>query len=340
MAERADRRDRRRRVRAAAAQLGDRGLDRVLARPFDLRAGGDPARVGDVVVEVDEQQITLAGRVHDDRLAGNRPAAEPADRGAEPVGAVDDHVLGAVLGDQGVEPRRSCRHLLLAEPGVVVGARRRGGGGDAQLTLPAPRSRTRQPGAVRGPRRPRRRPAVHRARLQCLRIEPRVEVRLRLALERQRAADRVIGLAGDQQVLGREPGDHLAAVLGDDELLLDPGRRPAVARGPERLEREHHPLANLLRMIERYEPREDRLLPDRRARRHGRTAARTRPPRRGSRTPAAFGQTLTTSAVRDPGPDQVDRRVEVVAAAPVGIDQARARRCRPRRCGSSRCGSR
>ena len=56
--------------------------------------------------------------------------------------------------------------------------------------------------------------------------------------------------AGDEQLLGREARDHLAAVGGDDELLLDPRRRPAVGRRPEGLEREHHALLDHLGVVE------------------------------------------------------------------------------------------
>src|SRR3954462_6091136 len=54
-----------------------------------------------------------------------------------------------------------------------------------------------------------------------------------------------------------------AAVLGHGEVPLEARRRPAVARRPERLEREHHALADLLGVVDRDEPAEDRLLPDR-----------------------------------------------------------------------------
>jgi len=90
-----------------------------------------------------------------------------------------------------------------------------------------------------------------------------VQVRLGLAHPGQVAADRVVAAARDEELLGGEAGDHLGAVLRDDELLLDPRRRPAVRRRPERLEREDHPLLDRLGMVERDEPAEDRLLPDR-----------------------------------------------------------------------------
>ena len=76
------------------------------------------------------------------------------------------------------------------------------------------------------------------------------------------AVDGPVALAGDQEVLGGELGDHLAPVGGDDDLLLDPGRRPAVAGGPVGLEREDHALLEHLRVVERDQPAEDRLLPD------------------------------------------------------------------------------
>src|SRR4051794_36000178 len=94
-------------------------------------------------------------------------------------------------------------------------------------------------------------------------VELGVAVGGHLALQWERAADGVVRLAGDDEVLRREARDHLAAVLRDDELLLDARSRPAVARRPERLEREDHALADLLGVLDRDEPAEDRLLPDR-----------------------------------------------------------------------------
>src|SRR5918992_6027805 len=108
-------------------------------------------------------------------------------------------------------------------------------------------------------------PSVSRYRLARLGVQARVAVRLVVALQRQRAADRVVRPAGDHQVLGREAGDHLAAVGRDHELLLDAGGGPAVARRPERLEREDHALLDLLGVVERDQPAEDGLLPDREA---------------------------------------------------------------------------
>src|SRR5262245_2813300 len=92
-----------------------------------------------------------------------------------------------------------------------------------------------------------------------------VEVRFGLAQRRQRAVDRPVARATDEQLLGGAAGDHLAAIGGDDDLLLDARRRPAVARRPVRLEGEDHALLEHLRVLERQEPAEDRSLPDRQA---------------------------------------------------------------------------
>src|SRR5690606_14495735 len=90
-----------------------------------------------------------------------------------------------------------------------------------------------------------------------------VQMRLGVAHPRQRAVDgHVASAAGDQQILGGELGDHLAAVGGDHDLLLDARGTPAVGRGPVGLQGEHHPLLQHLGVLERGEPGEDRLLPD------------------------------------------------------------------------------
>src|SRR3990170_4061667 len=78
--------------------------------------------------------------------------------------------------------------------------------------------------------RPRRSPAA------------RVDVRLAVALDRQIAARGEVPLAGHQQVLGGELGDHLGALSRNHQLLLDPRRTPAVGGWPVRLEGEDHSL--------------------------------------------------------------------------------------------------
>ena len=88
-------------------------------------------------------------------------------------------------------------------------------------------------------------------------------MRLRLAQGRQRGVDRPVAGAADEQFLGGEAGDHLAAVGGDDDLLLDARCRPAVGRRPVGLQGEDHPLLENLGVVERDHPAEDRSFPDR-----------------------------------------------------------------------------
>ena len=59
---------------------------------------------------------------------------------------------------------------------------------------------------------------------------------------------------------GREAGDDLRPVRGDDDLLLDPGRREAVLRRAVRLEGDDHALLDLDRVVERVEAADDRAL--------------------------------------------------------------------------------
>ncbi len=64
----------------------------------------------------------------------------------------------------------------------------------------------------------------------------------------------------DQQLVGREARDHLAAGRGDDDLLLDPRRRAAVGRCAVGLQREDHPLLERDGVVERVHPRDHRRL--------------------------------------------------------------------------------
>jgi hypothetical protein len=90
-----------------------------------------------------------------------------------------------------------------------------------------------------------------------------VEVRLGVPQGVQLPAGGPVFTAGDQEILGRELRDQLAAACGDDEFLLDPGRRPAVAARPVGLQGEDHPFFQGLRMVQGHQPAEDRLFPDR-----------------------------------------------------------------------------
>ena len=64
--------------------------------------------------------------------------------------------------------------------------------------------------------------------------------------------------AGHDQLVRREPRDHLATVCRDHDLLLDPCGRAAVARGAVRLEREDHALLDFDRVVEGVQPRDHR----------------------------------------------------------------------------------
>src|SRR6202049_4149298 len=92
-----------------------------------------------------------------------------------------------------------------------------------------------------------------------------VQVRLGFASGGQRAACRVIALARDQELLGRKARDDLGPVLGHHQLLLDPRRRPAIRRRPERLQRKYHVFLDDLGVVQRDQAREHGFLPDRQA---------------------------------------------------------------------------
>src|SRR5258708_10293202 len=65
-----------------------------------------------------------------------------------------------------------------------------------------------------------------------------------------RVSGRSIPMA-DGQLLGREQRDHAATRVGHHDLLFDAGGGVAVARRAIGLEREHHALLDLGRMVER-----------------------------------------------------------------------------------------
>ena len=89
-----------------------------------------------------------------------------------------------------------------------------------------------------------------------------VEVGLAFAGGGQGAYAGVIADPGHQQLLGRKPGDDLAAVAGDDQLLFDACCRPAVGGGPEGLQCEGHALFDHFGAVQRGVAAEDGLLPD------------------------------------------------------------------------------
>src|SRR5690625_1089912 len=161
-----------------------------------------------------------------------------------------------------------------------------------------------------------------------------VEVGLGVADSRQRAVDgEVAAAAGDEQVLGRELGDDLAAVLRDDDLLLDAGRPPAIGRRPVGLQREDHALLDELGVLEGGEPGADRLLPV------GQHRAVSRLPRGGSLLVGeaellGLGPQLDDVGSGGAGPHRRDRPVHVLPGDLVRIDLRR--RSEERRVGNER----
>jgi hypothetical protein len=116
MAERTDH-SQRRAARAASLELGARRGERVPG-PTNVRVGGEALGVGHVVVEVHEQDVAVPGRHDDERLARDRPARQPGDRGADAVGAVQERVGDAVLVHHALESAPARCHLGVAETRV------------------------------------------------------------------------------------------------------------------------------------------------------------------------------------------------------------------------------
>ncbi len=126
-------------------------------------------------------------------------------------------------------------------------------------------------------------------------------------------------LAGDEQLLGREARDHVAAVPRDHDLLLDPRRRAAVGRGAVGLEREHHPLLELDRAVERVHARDHRRLVQADADAVPELQAEARLLVREAEL--LRGRPDRGDLVRRRArPDELDRRVEPLAALLVGVE--------------------
>jgi len=99
----------------AASQLRDRRLDRIRTCPAHVRLGRDPGRVRNVVVEVDQEQVALAGREHAHGLPRDRPPGEPGDRGPRSVRPVEDRVLRPARRHRPREHRPPALDLGVAE---------------------------------------------------------------------------------------------------------------------------------------------------------------------------------------------------------------------------------
>src|ERR1019366_9915124 len=68
--------------------------------------------------------------------------------------------------------------------------------------------------------------------------------------------------ACNQQLFGWEACDHLVTRFGDNDFFFDAGCAPAIGRGPEGLESEHHAGLDYGWMFERNQAADHRLLPD------------------------------------------------------------------------------
>ena len=84
-----------------------------------------------------------------------------------------------------------------------------------------------------------------------------------LPRSRQRSACREIMRPGHQQLICRKFRDDFMPGLRNHDLLFNPRGAPAILRGPERLQRKHHPRLDLMRMLQRNQAADHRFLPDR-----------------------------------------------------------------------------
>src|ERR1700691_5912044 len=89
-----------------------------------------------------------------------------------------------------------------------------------------------------------------------------IRTRFGFADRGQRAVDRHIVSASDEQVLGGKTRDDFVSGFGDHDFFLDARSAPAIGGGPECFERENHTGFDFARMFERDETADDRLLPD------------------------------------------------------------------------------
>ena len=137
------------------------------------------------------------------------------------------------------------------------------------------------------------------------------------APDKIRSAD--VGAPRHQQLLRREARDHVAAGRGHDHLLLDPRRGPPVGRCAIGLEREHHPLFELDRRVERMDARDHRRLVEADADSVSELEAEARL-LVGESELLGGGPDLGDPVRRHAGPDEGDRRVEPLAALLVRVE--------------------
>src|SRR5713226_1034963 len=91
-----------------------------------------------------------------------------------------------------------------------------------------------------------------------------VDIQLGLGFTRcgQRTVNGVIAYTCYKQFLRWKTGNDLAAILRNDQLLLDTSRRPTIAGRPEGLKGEDHTLLDHFWVVERYQAAENGFLPD------------------------------------------------------------------------------
>src|SRR5882762_1528729 len=140
----------------------------------------------------------------------------------------------------------------------------------------------------------------------------------------ERPIDGHIGRARHKKFFGREACDDFVAGFSDYNFLLDARGAPTVARRPECFECEHHARLDLVRMLERHEPTDYRLLPDRQTD----SVTILQRERRFFIWEAEllrFWPHRSDFSRRAPGTNQRNRGVQIFAAARVGVNH-RARR--------------
>src|SRR5437868_4160811 len=84
-----------------------------------------------------------------------------------------------------------------------------------------------------------------------------------LACCRQRPIHREVVRSRHHQLFCRESRNHFVPRRGHYNFFFNARRAPPVARRPECFERKHHSRHDLVRMLQRNQPADDRLLPDR-----------------------------------------------------------------------------
>src|SRR5437879_3535361 len=139
-----------------------------------------------------------------------------------------------------------------------------------------------------------------------------------LARGGQRSVHREVVCACHQQFFGREARDHFVAGRRDHDFFLDARRAPAVGGGPEGLQRKHHARLQFVRVLQRDQAADHRLLPNRQAHSVPKLQCECPLLTRDSKLLSCrpYRGHLRGGPAR---PDQFDRRIQVFPAALVSI---------------------